>query len=176
MTSSRLVEVSAEMRRCNMKLMRNEKLLSTFMMLIFPKTHLFETYCVIKCLNLLECYFAALTPHKQLPHNFNYNYFLAAVKSILNSQHSYLLQKMLAILYRFYSLFSLEFRDALNHYILTRVVYKLFLHWSQDVRSTFHLLVIFKICQPEQQENPELPPKKQKDAIETKLKYEHIID
>ena len=134
------------------------------MMLIFPKTHLFETYCVIKCLNLLECYFAALAP-RRLPHNFHYDYFLAALKSILGSHHSYLLQKMLAILFRFYSLFSPEFREALNHYILSRVVYKLFLHWSQDVRSTFHLLVIFRICQAEHQENPELQPKRQKDAI-----------
>ena len=43
-----------------MKLMKNEKLLNTFMMLIFPKTCLFETYCVIKCLDLIKCYFTVI--------------------------------------------------------------------------------------------------------------------
>lgn len=47
------MDFSPEMTKCNMKLIKNEKLLTSFMMLIFPKTHLYETFCVIKCLNLI---------------------------------------------------------------------------------------------------------------------------
>lgn len=127
------------------------------MMLIFPKTHLFETYCVIKCLNLIECYFSAiLSDHKRLPYNFHYNYFFTGIKCILESEHSYLLQKTLAIIYKFYFIFTSEFKEDLNKFILSKVFYKLFLHWSQDVRSIFHMLLIFKVYDkdPDCHENP----------------------
>lgn len=52
---------------------------------------------------------------------------------------------MLSILYKFYNLFGQEFKEIINNFIINKVFYKLFLHWSQDVRNIFHLLLIFKI-------------------------------
>jgi hypothetical protein len=52
-----ITDFSEEMTKCNVKLIKNVKLLNTFMMLIFPKTHLYEVYCVVKCLDLIQCYF-----------------------------------------------------------------------------------------------------------------------
>jgi len=54
------------------------------MMLIFPKTCLYETYCVLKCLDLIRCYFKVLLDNKkQLPPDFHYNYFYIGLRSIL---------------------------------------------------------------------------------------------
>lgn len=79
-----------------MKLMKNEKLLNTFLMLIFPKTCLYETYGVIKCLELVKCYFNVVVQHhEKLPHDFRYGYFYSATRCLLESNHSYLLQQVL---------------------------------------------------------------------------------
>jgi len=84
MNDSGILDYSSEMTKCNMKLIKNEKLLNTFMMLIFPKTCLYETYSVIKCLDLINCYFfVILEHHKSIPIDFNYNYFYTGVRCIL---------------------------------------------------------------------------------------------
>jgi|JI9StandDraft_2_1071091.scaffolds.fasta_scaffold417913_1 hypothetical protein len=81
------------MTSCNMKLIKNEKLLNTFMMLIFPKTCLYETYSVMKCLDLITCYFKVILDNgKKIPHDFHYNYFYTGVRCILESNHSVLIQ------------------------------------------------------------------------------------
>jgi len=53
---------------------------------------------------------------------------------------------MLSTLYKYYNIFSKEFKETLNHYILNHVFNPLFMHWSQQVRSLFHLLLNFKIA------------------------------
>ena len=110
MNNNKLMDYSNEMTKCNIKMIKNEKLLNTFMMLIFPKTHLYETYCVLKCLDLIECYFEVILKHnKKLPYEFHYNYFYTGVRCIFESNHLFLLQKMLVIIYRYYKIFSHEF-------------------------------------------------------------------
>jgi len=131
-----------------MKLIKNEKLLNTFMMLIFPKTCLYETYSVLKCLDLIKCYFdVVLSNNKKLPGDFHYNYFYIGIRCILESNHSYLLQKMLAIIYKFYNIFADDFKEMINNYILNKVFFQLFMHWCQDVRNIFHLLLFFKVLE-----------------------------
>lgn len=163
-----------------MKLIKNEKLLNTFMMQIFPKTCLYELSSVMKCLDLIKCYFEVIrNNNKKLPHDFHYNYFYIGIKCILESNHSLLLQKMLALVYKFYHIFSDEFKETINHYILNKVFYQLFMHWSQDVRSIFHLLLIYKVFEYEAMENPEINFKKPKidfEKYQSKHFYETLIE
>jgi hypothetical protein len=65
---------------------------------------------------------------------------------------------MLSILYRYYNIFTQEFKETLNHYIVNHVFNQLFMHWNKQVRALFHLLLNFKIAKC-QTENPELNPK-----------------
>jgi hypothetical protein len=66
------------------------------MMLIFPKTCLYETYSVMKCLDMINCYFTVIFENKKkIPIDFNYNYFYTGVRCILESNHSVLLQLVL---------------------------------------------------------------------------------
>lgn len=57
MNNNRIVDYSAQFTKCSMKLIKNDRLLNTFVTLLFPKTCLYETYCVMKCLDLVKCYF-----------------------------------------------------------------------------------------------------------------------
>lgn len=86
-----------------MKLIKNEKLLNTFMMLIFPKTCLYETYSVMKCLDMVGCYFKVILDHgKKILQDFQYNYFYTGVRSIIESNHSVLIQIVIHCLLRFF--------------------------------------------------------------------------
>lgn len=123
------------------------------MMLLFPKTCLYETYSVLKCLDLINCYFMVMLSHnKKMPIDFHYDYFYTGIKCILESNHSLLLQmvnisllQLLSILYKYYSIFAREFKETLNNFIIYHVFNQLFLHWNLPVRNIFHLLLIFKI-------------------------------
>ena len=61
---------------------------------------------------------------------------------------------MLSILYKYYAIFTKEFKETINHYIINYVFNQLFMHWNQQVRNLFHLLLCFKISKA-QINNPE---------------------
>lgn len=73
---------------------------------------------------------------------------------------------MLAMLYKYYAIFTPEFQETLNHYLTSHVFNQLFMHWSYQVRNIFHLLLRFKVSQFCKPENPEHPPK-------AKLSFSH---
>ena len=54
----------------------------------------------MKCLDLINCYFLVIFENKkQIPIDFNYNYFYTGIRCILESNHSVLLQLVLIILF-----------------------------------------------------------------------------
>lgn len=55
----------------------------------------------------------------------------------------------------FYDIFADDFKEMINTYFINKVFFQLFLHWSQQVRNIFHLLVVFKIGLYQAEENPE---------------------
>ena len=66
---------------------------------------------------------------------------------------------MLSILYKYYKIFTEEFKQTLNHYIVNYVFNQLFMHWSQQVRDLFHLLLVFRISKCQVMNNPEISAK-----------------
>jgi len=49
------------------------------------------------------------------------------------------------MLYTHYDMFHFEFRKNLCAYLLKKVFFKLFFHWSLNVRNVFHHLLIYRI-------------------------------
>lgn len=114
MNRNKIMDYSSLFKECSMKLISNEKLLNNFVMFLFPKTCLYETYCVIKCLELINSYFEVISSqNKRMPNEFNFNYFYTGIKCIFESNHSYLLIRIIGMLYRFYHIFSLDFKRSL---------------------------------------------------------------
>jgi len=71
---------------------------------------------------------------------------------------------MLALIYKFYSIFSDEFKITLNNYLINKVFNQLFMHWSEDVRKILHLLLVYKVFKFESAENPEMNFRKTKNG------------
>lgn len=147
MSEGRITEYSPLFQECSIKLIRNEKLLNSFIMLLFPKTCLYETNCVMKCLDLVRCCFSVIVgSNNSLPTDFNFNFFYTGIISIFESNHSYLLIKVLEILYSFYDIFSCGFRKMIDQYIFNKIFHQLFLHWCGHVRKMFYYLLEHKIA------------------------------
>ena len=81
MNQNKILDYSAKFHECSIKLISNEKLLNSFMLHLFPKTCLYETYCVIKCLELIDSYFEVLGKRKKkMPSDFSFTYFYTGLK------------------------------------------------------------------------------------------------
>lgn len=53
------------------------------------------------------------------------------------------------------------------------------MHWSEDVRKIFHLLLVYKVFKFESAENPEMNFRKTKNGsnyYKNKQNYQHIIE
>jgi hypothetical protein len=147
MNRNKIMDYSSQFKECSIKLISNEKLLNNFVMHLFPKTCLYETYCVIKCLELINSYFEVISSqNKKMPSSFNFNYFYTGIRVIFESNHSYLLMKTIGMLYKHYHIFSQDFKRSLENYILGKGFYQIFLHWCGHVRKIFYLLLEFKVA------------------------------
>jgi len=49
------------------------------------------------------------------------------------------------MIYNNFNLFHVEFRKNLSIYLLTKVFFRLYLHWSNSVRYVFYHFLIYKI-------------------------------
>lgn len=100
----------------------------------------------MKSLEIISRYLAALAGDKKLlPPTFNYLYFFKAIKIIMEGEFSVAIMKSLVIIYNNYENFNVEFRKNISLYLLGKIFFKLFMHWSSVVRSTFYHLLILKI-------------------------------
>lgn len=141
------MDYSILFRQCSMKLISNQKLLNNFVMFLFPKTCLYETYCVIKCLELIHSYFDVISKkNKKMPNEFNFNYFYTGIRCIFQSNHSYLLIRVIGLLYDYYHIFSNQFKRSLENFILNKGFNQIFLHWCGYVRKMFYLFLEFKVA------------------------------
>ncbi len=53
--------------------------------------------------------------------------------------------KVLLLLYDHYKLFPVDFRIEACLFLMSKVFFKLFLHWSGNVRAIFHHLLFIRI-------------------------------
>ncbi len=96
----------------------------------------------------MESFFDSLTDHqtKQLPRTFNYLYFFKSFKLIIETiEHTEAIVKVLILVYKFYEWFGPEWRDNITMYLLGKVFFKLFFHWSFQIRIIFYNFLIIKV-------------------------------
>ena len=89
---------------------------------------------------------------KQMPVSFNYSFFFKAIKIMLEVDFSVTVSATLTLIYNHFSLFHLEFRRSISMYLMGSVFFRLFLHWSYNVRYIFNYLLAYKIYRDAVQE------------------------
>jgi hypothetical protein len=81
----------------------------------------------------------------QLPISFNYNFFFKTLKVIFEVDFSMATSAALTLIYNNFGFFHLEFQRSLSMYLLGSAFFKLFLHWSHNVRYIFNHLLAYRI-------------------------------
>lgn len=125
------------------KLLANQKLLNPILAIIFKKANIHEPLTVIRAIVFISEILAVLCQKKKkLPATFNYNDFYLGIKIIMESQFSFAISKTIVMLYNYFKMFNLQFRRNISMFLLGKVFFKLFLHWSHNVRHVFYHLVM----------------------------------
>jgi len=132
------------LQRACVGLLNNEKLLNTFVVIVFKKSDINNPLIILKLLELLDQFFKPITSKgRMIPTTFDYAYFVKGFKMILESNHSYCIGKALLIVYNHWEITTSDFKFNISMYLLGKLFFRLFLHWSKNVRAIFqHLLYI----------------------------------
>lgn len=134
------------MEKALVSLLNNERLLNTFVVILFKKSDVNDSSALLKLLDYLELFFAAINKKNRIiPNTFDYNYFFKGFKMILEGSHCYTLGKALLLVYNHYNILSQEFKYAISMFLMGKLFFRLFLHWSFNVRTIFHHLLYIRI-------------------------------
>ena len=83
--------------------------------------------------------------NKLIPASFDYHNLQRGIKTILNGDFAFCIAKALEVMYEYFDMFSMDFLIHMSLYFLGKVFFKLFLHWSKNVRNIFHHLLTLRI-------------------------------
>ena len=81
-----------------------------------------------------------------VPTDFDWNFFMKGVEMLINLDHSTSTAKVLWLLYQILHTFPKKQRDHLLAIILDKeTFFKLFFHWSGNVRRSFYYFFYFQL-------------------------------
>lgn len=98
-------------------------------------------------LDLLYEFLCVLTKDKTccLSSDFNQNYLFLVIRAVVEGEHFYSINRMLIIIYDFLPLLSEHGRYQVAMFLLGNSFFKLFYHWSTDIRNTFFNILLIRI-------------------------------
>ncbi|CAH0482447.1 unnamed protein product [Peronospora belbahrii] len=82
-----------------------------------------------------------------LPPSFDFRFLCAALRILLESEHTQVVLTTLEFLYNCWDCFPERHADKLRFELL-RSFFRLFLHWHREVRNFFHTLIAFRAMKP----------------------------
>jgi len=116
----------------------------------------------VKAFDLLGLFLSSIrNKGRNLPGTFDFKLLLKSIQDILKGDSAFPIGKVLVMLYDNFTTFPVEFRIEISGYIMTKVFFKLFLHWSHNVRTIFHHLFFIRIYHEASKPFDQLDPKEQ---------------
>mmetsp|Transcript_7043 Transcript_7043/g.6293 ORF Transcript_7043/g.6293 Transcript_7043/m.6293 type:complete len:98 (-) Transcript_7043:1158-1451(-) len=82
---------------------------------------------------------------KNLPSAFDSTFFFKGVYMVLEGDHALNIAKVLWMIYNNFNIFSFSIKEKLIEFLLTRNFFRLFLHWSWNVRQIYHYLLLYRL-------------------------------
>ena len=80
----------------------------------------------------------------QLPNTFNQNYFFKIIRIILEGDHYNSINRLLIIIYNYFDFFNSNSRYQIAMYLMGKLFFKLYFHWSKEIRNTFYMFLQIK--------------------------------
>eukprot|EP01017_Pseudomicrothorax_dubius_P027990 TRINITY_DN3285_c0_g1_i9.p1 TRINITY_DN3285_c0_g1~~TRINITY_DN3285_c0_g1_i9.p1 ORF type:complete len:592 (-),score=116.91 TRINITY_DN3285_c0_g1_i9:199-1974(-) len=126
-------------------LLHNERLFNPFFTIIFKKTSLYDSVNVCRALELVSLWFKTLERYsRKLPNSFDYAFFFKGIFLILESEHAICISQALIVIYNHLHFFPDDVKKEFAEYFFGKMFFKLFLHWSHNVRYVCHYLLVYR--------------------------------
>ncbi|EGR27741.1 hypothetical protein IMG5_190360 [Ichthyophthirius multifiliis] len=127
-------------------LLYNEQNLNIYITIMYNKTNAYDGINVFYSFDLIKQWFQTIKENgKKIPTNFDYDFFFKGIKITLQGENFVCISKVLQLLYYCYELLPWLQKRQLQKIIFTNMFFKLFMHWSRNVRYLFHCFLIYKI-------------------------------
>ncbi|GBG33255.1 Hypothetical Protein FCC1311_094792 [Hondaea fermentalgiana] len=97
---------------------------------------------------------AAMANIPRLPESFDYPTYWFGIGKLLESDLFQVLLKVLSLLYNTFHLFRGQLRVKFVNDLMSSCFFALFLHWSSEVRTYFHLTLVYKVLRADRRNLP----------------------
>lgn len=77
--------------------------------------------------------------------SFNQNFFFSIIRNVIEGEHFYSINRILIIIYDYFHLFGEHGRYQISMFLLGSSFFRLFYHWSKDIRNTFYNILLIRI-------------------------------
>jgi hypothetical protein len=147
MKNKQAIDLSSGLIKASISMLSNEYLINLLIPLICEKTSLHDFSNVQIVLDLIHEYLNYLTKNKTQPLSttFNQNYFFSLMRIIIEGEHFYSINRILIIIYDYFMLLSEHGRYQISMFLLGASFFKLYYHWSKDIRYTFYNILLIRI-------------------------------
>jgi len=154
-------------KRSALALLSNKQLINAFIRLTFECTNVHSLLSVDSCVEHLNLWFSTVAysssakegifNHNQsnkvtasmdsccLPTQFDYDNYWFGISALLQSELFQVLLKVCSLLYNTFHLFDGQMRIKLVGDLMSHYFFRLFLHWSTEVRTYFQLTLVYKV-------------------------------
>ena len=136
-------------------LLANENMLTVFVNILFHKTPVYDHYTVDISLSFVTLLFNSLHKEhrKSPPSNFDFQLFFNGIDTLLKMDDLLSCEKCLWMIYKIahllpsnYILYNIDKERGIILYrkLIGQNFYKLFFHWSFNVRLLFHIIMLYQ--------------------------------
>jgi len=122
----------------------NNQLLNIYLRMLLPSVNAYDPQGVATMLNVISQWFNQLR-HCKTPIDFDLQYFLSALKVLLQSDHYAIVSSALIFCHNYLDYFpEKEKYRFVAGYLIEELFFKLFLHWSNYVRDIYHRIILYR--------------------------------
>jgi len=145
------------MVQASCSLLRNDKLLNTFVPIIYQKTRIYDSSNVFGVFELINKWFETFTENnKSIPSTFDYSFFFKGLLIVLDGDHALNIAIVLLVIYNNFNLIPSSEKGFISDYLLNKSFFKFFMHWSWSVRQVFHHLLLYRFYHQHREANTNL--------------------
>ncbi|KAL4500572.1 hypothetical protein ABPG72_002996 [Tetrahymena utriculariae] len=141
-----ILQYPEALKLASQSILNNERLLNILITLIYNKTNVYDSNKIVQTFDLINSWMQFLIQNnKNIPTVFDFSFFLKGIRTVLDQDHSVCLARVIWVIYNNFTLFPPDFQKEICEYLFSNLFFRLFMHWSYNVRMIFQYFLIYRI-------------------------------
>ncbi|KAL4460366.1 hypothetical protein ABPG74_000117 [Tetrahymena malaccensis] len=134
------------LKTTSFSLLQHDEIINIYLRIIYAKTNIYDSTNVFNAFEMIDQWFKKMIEmQKRLPVNFDYAFFFRGIKLVLEGDHAVSISKALWLLTNCFQLLPITQKRDILKVIFSNMFFKLFMHWSPNVRSIFHNFLLYRV-------------------------------